>query len=83
MLNDAKQRNDVLSQAYATLHEEYVQLRTSHHDDQHLEQPRGAYGGANLVFDPSMGGMTTGDSKLDMDLFVYSDLTGGVNNFSL
>jgi len=84
MLNDAKQRNDVLSQAYATLHAEYVQLRTSQRKDEQLEPPRAAYGGADLVFDPTMGGMTSASGdRLDMDLFVYSDLTGGANAFSL
>lgn len=87
MLDDAKQRNDVLSQAYATLHAEYVQLRTSQRKDQQLEQqleqPHAAYGGGDLVFDPSVGALTAGGDRLDMDLFVYSDLTCGANAFSL
>jgi AP-1-like factor len=85
MLNDAKQRNDVLSQAYATLHAEYVQLRTSKRKEHHLDGlPQSAYGGAELVFDPTMGAVTgAGGDRLDMDLYVYSDLTGGANAFSM
>jgi AP-1-like factor len=86
MLNDARQRNDVLGQAYAALHAEYVQLRTSQLKEQQLEQPRAAYGvgGADLVFDPTIGGMTgAGGDRLDMDLFLYSDMAGGANSYSL
>lgn len=87
MLNEAKQRNDVLGQAYATLHAEYVQLKTSQLKDQQLEhQPRAVYGSsgaADLVFDPSMGAMTgAGNERLDMDLFVY-DMAGGTGGFSI
>jgi hypothetical protein len=86
MLNEAKQRNDVLGQAYATLHAEYVQLRTSQLKEQQLEQSHAAYGssGAGLLFDPNMGAMTsTNADRLDMDLYVYTDLTNGANSFSL
>ena len=84
MLTDAKQRNDVLSQAYATLHAEYVQLRTSQRKEEQLQHPRPAYGGADLVFDPNMSGMTgAGGDRLDMDVFVYSDMLAGGNTFSM
>lgn len=91
MLNEAKQRNDVLSQAYAALHAEYVQLRTSRRKEQQLSLdgglPRPAYGGAAaLVFDPTMGAAVAGagGDRLDMDLLMYSsDLTPGANTFAL
>lgn len=99
MLNDAKQRNEVLTQAYATLHAEYVSLKASQADDHqhhhghssssseassspylprlaglhapHYQQDLGAAG----VFDPTMG-MANND-RIDLDLFVYSDMTTG------
>jgi hypothetical protein len=85
MLNDAKQRNDVLTQAYATLHAEYVQLKTTRRKEQQLDGlSRPAYGGADLIFDPTMGAMTsTGNDRLDMEIFVYPDLTGSANNYPM
>ncbi|KAB5577603.1 hypothetical protein GE09DRAFT_525180 [Coniochaeta sp. 2T2.1] len=84
MLTDAKQRNDVLSQAYASLHAEYVQLRTSQRKEDQLQPPRSTYGGADLVFDPAMGGMTSaGNDRLDMDVYVYSDMLAGGNSFTM
>jgi hypothetical protein len=70
MLNDAKQRNEVLTQAYATLHAEYVALKSSQIADpssypQHYDM---AYGTA-----PPAMGLTPGVDGLDMDLFVYSE----------
>jgi hypothetical protein len=85
MLNDAKQRNNVLGQAYATLHAEYVQLKTAQRKEQQLEGLPGAhYGGSDLIFDPTMGAMTGASSeRLDLDLFAYSDLSGSTHNYSL
>jgi hypothetical protein len=72
MLNDAKQRNEVLTQAYATLHAEYVALKSSHITDpaagsypQHYDM---TYSTA-----PPMALSHAGVDGLDMDLFVYSD----------
>lgn len=87
MLNDAKQRNDHLSHAYAALHDEYVQLKTSqlkeqqHHHQQAQPQHHAAvYGnGADLVFDPSMIGMASSNDRLDMDLYVYTELNTGLH----
>ena len=64
MLTDAKQRNDVLGQAYAALHAEYISLKTAQIKEQSY-QPELAY--------PAMG-MPTATDGLDMDLFVYSDM---------
>jgi hypothetical protein len=73
MLNDAKQRNEVLSQAYAALHAEYVALRASQITDpafRHQEYDL-AYGAA-----PNMG-ISAGVDGLDMDVFVYPGLNTG------
>lgn len=80
MLGDAKQRNDVLSQAYAALHAEYVALKASQQigdpaaaypQQQHPQYGLAAYGGG-----PGAAGLT-GVEGLDMDLFVYGDLSAG------
>lgn len=74
MLNDAKQRNDVLSQAYATLHAEYVSLKTSQISDpsypQQFDVPYGS--GA-----PSNMGLTAAADGLSMDMYVYGDVNTG------
>jgi hypothetical protein len=71
MLNDAKQRNDVLSQAYAELHAEYVALKASQLKDhgypQHVDV---AYS------DPHSIELGTG-LGLDLDMFTYSDVNTG------
>jgi AP-1-like factor len=68
MLNEAKSRNEVLTQAYASLHAEYVQLKTSQIKEQAYQ--------AELGFDPSTALATGTDERLhlDMDLYVYSDM---------
>lgn len=73
MLNDAKQRNEVLTQAYATLHAEYVALKSSQISDpssgsyaQHYDMTYGSAAGMGM----NAGGGVDG---LDMDLYVYSD----------
>jgi len=95
MLTDAKQQNDVLSQAYAVLHAEYVQLKTTQRKEDQLEQAsRSAYGGPGagagpdgLVYDPTMGGSLSSapHHTPDMDsLFVYPDLSGvGSSGYSM
>ncbi|KAK4122442.1 hypothetical protein N657DRAFT_575874 [Parathielavia appendiculata] len=75
MLNDAKQRNEVLTQAYATLHAEYVALKSSQVADpetattsypQHYDMTYAGHLANNGLGTGSIDG-------LDMDLFVYSD----------
>ena len=75
LLNDAKNRNDVLSQAYASLHAEYVSLKTSQIHDQHgypAQYDVAAYGAgpAAMALNPAVDG-------LEMDMFVYSDVNTG------
>ena len=65
MLNDAKQRNDVLSQAYAALHSEYVSLKSSQLKEYQAEMTYGH---------PPMA-MGAGNERLDMDMFVYTDMS--------
>ncbi len=65
MLNEAKQRNDTLSQAYAELHAEYVKLKTSQFHDATYQ--------TDLAFDPTIG--LTNNDRIDMDLFVYPDMS--------
>jgi hypothetical protein len=59
MLNDAKSRNEVLTQAYATLHSEYIALKSSQLKEQAYQ--------ADLGFDPN--GMA-GNVNVD-DFFAY------------
>lgn len=69
MLDDAKQRNDVLSQAYTALHTEYVALKTSQlGDPSYPHQIDLTYGG------PANMGMGPGVDGLEMDMFVYNDM---------
>jgi len=92
LLSDAKTRNDVLSQAYAALHAEYVQLRTMQRKDQHMEhqQPqRSAYGaspaGSDLVYDPTMGAHMAGchPERIDMDMYIYPELGAGATSYPM
>ncbi|KAG7288619.1 hypothetical protein NEMBOFW57_004973 [Staphylotrichum longicolle] len=76
LLNDAKQRNDVLSQAYATLHAEYVALKSSQISDTgYPPQYDVAYGAApHNMAALGQGGV----DPLEMDsMFVYPDLNAG------
>ena len=63
MLNEAKQRNDVLSQAYATLHSEYVSLKASQLKDYQAE----------LAFNQPALNMLSSD-RVDMDMYIYADM---------
>ncbi|POS80548.1 hypothetical protein DHEL01_v201049 [Diaporthe helianthi] len=73
MLNDAKARNDVLSQAYADLQAEYLKLKASTVSEQQIptsyhaagHPPTGHLGG---YVDPSMSAMHVGS---DMDAYLY------------
>ncbi len=64
MLNDAKQRNETLSQAYAELHAEYVKLKASQLNDSAFQ--------GDLPFDPTIG--LANNDRIDMELFVYPDM---------
>lgn len=72
LLEVAQQRTDVLSQAYAALHSEYVTLKASQMGDQSGSYPRHielAYCGS-----PASIGMGPPVDGLETDLFVYSDM---------
>jgi hypothetical protein len=82
MLDDAKQRNDVLSQAYATLHAEYVALKSSSsigdgagYPSQYDSMPYGAAAAAAGL--GGAAGAGAGDGLEGMDMFVYGDLSAG------
>lgn len=80
MLSDAKQRNDMLSQAYAALHAEYVSLKSSPIGDtsyppQYSSMP---YGGASSSSAPGSMGLNAAAGGVDglegIDMYVYGDL---------
>ncbi|KAG6358857.1 hypothetical protein INS49_012376 [Diaporthe citri] len=84
MLNDAKARNDVLSQAYADLQAEYMKLKASSVSEQHQHQqiptsypaagpPPPGLGG---YVDPTMSAMHVGS---DLDAYLYPE----VGNYSM
>lgn len=75
MLNDAQQRNDVLNQAYAVLHAEYVSLKTNQIKDQpyHHQQPEFTYSSSQH----SIHDLSTAPDALDMELYVYPDMNVG------
>ncbi|KAK3301293.1 uncharacterized protein B0H64DRAFT_34883 [Chaetomium fimeti] len=78
MLTDAKQRNDVLSQAYATLHAEYVSLKSSQIGDTSYPQQFNSmpYGGPGSSAPGSLGLNATAnvDGLEPIDMYVYGDL---------
>ncbi|ROV96317.1 hypothetical protein VMCG_07675 [Cytospora schulzeri] len=76
MLNDAKSRNDVLSQAYAELHAEYVNLKTSRGLNDHHQPASYSTAGpaADIGYvDPTMASLHTGS---DMDVYLYPEVGG-------
>lgn len=84
MLSDSKQRNDVLSQAYQSLHAEYLKLKTSAQHQQmaahHHQLPATTtttYGAGpssiSAFADPSALGLP--NPALDLDVYGYADLT--------
>lgn len=86
MLNDAKARNDVLSQAYADLQAEYLKLKASSVSEQHQHQhqqiptsypaagpPPPGLGG---YVDPTMSAMHVGS---DLGAYLYPE----VGNYSM
>ncbi|KAL7622984.1 hypothetical protein AAE478_006663 [Parahypoxylon ruwenzoriense] len=60
LLNEAQKKNDVLSQAYSNLQEEYIRLKRE-------QETASRYQQAGLVYDPSMSSATG-----DIDLFLYN-----------
>ncbi|KAL2167621.1 hypothetical protein VTG60DRAFT_1057 [Thermothelomyces hinnuleus] len=70
MLNEAKQRNDVLSQAYAALHAEYIALKSSQLGDTSCPQQFGGgllcSGGTPVITPLNAGGGVDGLEGLDM-----------------
>lgn len=80
MLNDAKQRNEALGEAYTQLHAEYLTLKASQLKEQHLEAHQQqahqtAYGGSGgeLGYDAGMSFTGTGSDRLNLDMFVFPD----------
>ncbi|KAL1867710.1 hypothetical protein Daus18300_006266 [Diaporthe australafricana] len=77
MLNDAKARNDVISQAYADLQAEYVKLKASTINEQHI--PTTSYSAAGPApglggyVDPTMSAMHVGG---DLDAYLYPEVGG-------
>jgi len=73
MLNESKQRNDMLGQAYQSLVIEYNQLRAMQFRDQN-------HAPTDLAYHPgNMNSTTAGgsDQRFDLDMYVYSDLNNG------
>lgn len=74
MLNDAKARNDVLSQAYADLQAEYLKLKASTVNEQQIptSYPGGPPPGhLGAYVDPSMSAMHVGS---DLDAYLYPEV---------
>ncbi|KAI1344769.1 hypothetical protein F5Y15DRAFT_363491 [Xylariaceae sp. FL0016] len=65
LLGEAQQKNDVLSQAYATLQAEYMKLKSEQDIANHYQQP-------GLVFDPTITPV-----EGEMDLFLYGERAAG------
>ncbi|KAH6631027.1 hypothetical protein B0J18DRAFT_408176 [Chaetomium sp. MPI-SDFR-AT-0129] len=83
MLSDAKQRNDVLSQAYASLHAEYLNLKSTPLGDasyppqfDSIPYGNGNAHGTTMPMNPS--GV---DGIGGVDMFVYGDLS--TTNYTL
>lgn len=73
MLNDAKARNDVLSQAYADLQAEYLKLKASTVSEQQIPTSYPAAGHLGGYVDPSMSAMHVGS---DLDAYLYPEVGG-------
>lgn len=77
MLNDAKARNDVLSQAYADLQAEYLKLKASTVNEQQIPTSYPAAAGhpssSHLggYVDPSMSTMHVGN---DLNAYLYPEV---------
>ncbi|KAI0019349.1 hypothetical protein F4780DRAFT_450777 [Xylariomycetidae sp. FL0641] len=75
LLGEAHQRNDVLSQAYASLQAEYLKLKTdqdvvaaNHYQQQQQQQQQAP----PLAYDPTIG---TGAPAGELDFFLYGNHT--------
>ncbi|KAJ0119137.1 hypothetical protein J7T55_013372 [Diaporthe amygdali] len=76
MLNDAKARNDVLSQAYADLQAEYLKLKTSSINEQQIPTSYPASGppaGLGGYVDPTMSALHVSG---DLDAYLYPEVGG-------
>jgi len=75
MLDEAKTRNDTLTNAYHELQTEYMKLKASQYAD-----PAAAYGVPGELsgsgFDTGALGLTNNERTSDLDLFVYPDMGG-------
>ncbi len=99
MLNDAKQRNETLSHAYAELHSEYVRLKTAQFQD-----VAGVGVGGVPVSSSSISSSSsypssvadldlsaydpaamglTNNDRIDLDLFVYPDMGAAGGTYTL
>ena len=65
LLNEARQRNDELEEAYAALYDEHEALKAA--------QPTENDYSSDLAYNPPMSMAPTSDS-LDMDMFVYGHM---------
>ncbi|KAK8089856.1 AP-1-like transcription factor napA [Apiospora hydei] len=78
LLNEAQQKNDVLSQAYTALQSEYIKLKTEQAtvvQYHHHHQAAAAAAAAAMSFDPTAMGSSMSTSADDMNLFLYHDAT--------
>ncbi|KAF6826747.1 bZIP transcription factor [Colletotrichum plurivorum] len=82
MLSEQKQKNDSLSQAYSALHAEYLKLRGTRTQQQHMPRHHPA-GPPPMVFDPSAAaavhmGMPGGHHPAAMDyadnMYMFQDM---------
>jgi len=79
MLNDAKARNDVLSHAYAELQTEYLKLKASTINEQHIPasySTAGQTAGLGGYADPTMSALHVSS---DLDAYLYPE----VGSFSM
>lgn len=90
MLNETKQRNDVLSQAYAALHAEYIALKSSQLGD--TTYPPQQYdagllysGSAPTVVPLNAGGGGGGGGGVvgGLDVYAYGDMSTTPTGYTL
>ncbi|KAK7952228.1 uncharacterized protein PG986_007956 [Apiospora aurea] len=76
LLNEAQQKNDVLSQAYTALQSEYTKLKTEQATVvQYHHHHQAAAAAAAMSFDPTAMGGSMSTPADDMNLFLYHDAT--------
>ena len=71
LIDEAKQRNDTLSQAYTELHAEYIKLKTAQFQDAAAGYSAVPNNNNMPMFDPSLDFSA---EQLDMDLFAFPDM---------